>query len=104
MIQSKVRLEVPLMQIPKIVPVSDFRRDAAAVLKLLQEGGAPIVLTQRGRGIAVLQSLEAYEKDQHDLALARALLSGDAEAAAGLTRPASGVLQRARSLLDDGDA
>ena len=84
------------MKIPEIVPVSDFRRDAAAVLRMVQESTDPVVLTQRGRGVAVLQSLEAYERTQHDLALARALLAGEADAAAGRVRPAGDVLEELR--------
>jgi prevent-host-death family protein len=88
------------MRIPTIVPVSDFRRDAAAVLKMLQEDDAPVVLTQRGRGVAVVQSLDSYERNQRELALARALLAGETEAAAGQTHPAEDVLDRARALLN----
>ncbi|MBE0564978.1 MAG: type II toxin-antitoxin system Phd/YefM family antitoxin [Krumholzibacteria bacterium] len=90
------------MKIPEIVPVSDFRRDAAAVLQKVQASPDPVVLTQRGRSVAVLQSVEAYERTQRDLALARALLAGEADVAAGRVRADGEVLAEARALLDRG--
>lgn len=90
------------MKIPEIVPVSDFRRDAAAVLQKVQASPDPVVLTQRGRSVAVLQSVEAYERTQRDLALARALLAGEADVAANRIKDAGGVLAEARALLDRG--
>lgn len=90
------------MKIPEIVPVSDFRRDAAAVLQKVQASPDPVVLTQRGRSVAVLQSVDAYERTQRDLALARALLAGEADVAANRIKDAGGVLAEARALLDRG--
>ena len=90
------------MKIPEIVPVSDFRRDAAAVLQMVQASPDPVVLTQRGRSVAVLQSVESYERTQRDLALARALLAGEADLAAGRSRSADEVLAEARGLVEGG--
>jgi prevent-host-death family protein len=50
------------MKIPEIIPVSDLRQDAAAILKRLQGSADPLVVTQRGRAIAVIQSMDAYER------------------------------------------
>ena len=47
------------MKIPDIIPVTDLRQDAAAVLKKLQSAVGPLVVTQRGRAIADLQSINA---------------------------------------------
>ena len=44
-----------------IQPVSDFRANASAMLKQVRSSGRPIVLTQRGRGAAVLLDINAYE-------------------------------------------
>jgi antitoxin YefM len=43
-----------------IQPVSDFRANASAMLKQVRETGRPLVLTQRGRGAAVLLDIGAY--------------------------------------------
>jgi len=50
-----------------ILPVTDFRNNAADVLAQLGRTGRPIVLTQRGRASAVLLEVKAYEKLQDRL-------------------------------------
>jgi len=54
------------MKIPDIIPVTDLRQDAASVLKKLQGSVDPLVITQRGRAIAVIQSIDTYEKSEHE--------------------------------------
>lgn len=44
-----------------IQPVSDFRANASAMLRHARESGRPIVLTQRGRGTAVLVDIDSYQ-------------------------------------------
>jgi prevent-host-death family protein len=44
-----------------IKPISDFRRDAAGVLEQLRSKRQPILLTQRGRSVAVLLDIETFE-------------------------------------------
>ncbi len=67
-----------MSKIPDIVPVSDFRQDTAAVLKRLQAGSGPLVVTQRGRAVAVMQSIEAYEKLENERELLRLLRQASA--------------------------
>jgi len=45
-----------------IKPVSDFRKDSAQILKDLKKNREPILLTQRGRVVAVLIDIETFEK------------------------------------------
>ena len=45
-----------------VKPISDFRRDSARMLKALNSTHEPILLTQRGRSVAVLLDLETYER------------------------------------------
>lgn len=45
-----------------IVPVTDFRNNAADVLTQLITNGRPIVLTQRGRASAVLLDVKEYQR------------------------------------------
>lgn len=91
------------MKIPDIIPVTDLRQDAAAVLKKLQSAGGPLVVTQRGRAIAVLQSIDAYEKSEHERELLRLLAIGEKEIAAGEGHSLSGVLKEADAILEDGE-
>ena len=44
-----------------IHPVSDFRANTASLLKQIKESGRPLVLTQRGRGSAVVLDIQAYQ-------------------------------------------
>lgn len=63
----------------KILPISDLRQDAAKVLKKLRDNNEPIIITQRGRAAAVIISVDAYEKSEHDKELLRLLAKGDKE-------------------------
>ncbi len=64
-------------KIPSIVPVTDLRQDAAAVLKRLKSSSEPLVITQRGRAAAVLVSLDAYERSERERELLRMLARGN---------------------------
>jgi len=87
------------MKIPSIVPVSDLRQDAAAVLKRLQTTDGPLVITQRGRAVAVLQSVNEYEKSEHERELLRRLAAGEQEIASGESHTLASVLKEADALL-----
>ena len=45
-----------------ILPVTDFRNNAADILERLTKSGRPILLTQRGRATAVLLDVREYQK------------------------------------------
>lgn len=42
-------------------PLSDLARQTSEVIQQVQETGNPLVLTQNGREVAVLLSIEAFE-------------------------------------------
>ena len=92
------------MKIPDIIPVTDLRQDAAAVLRKLQKSAGPLVITQRGRAIAVIQSVDAYEKSEHDRELLHILAKGEKEIAAGKGHTLSGVMKEADTLLGSEDS
>ena len=92
------------MKIPDIIPVTDLRQDAAAVFKKLQNSVGPLVVTQRGRAIAVIQSIDAYEKSEHDRELLRLLAVGEKDIAAGEGHTLASVLKEADALLEGGDS
>ncbi len=93
-----------MSKIPVIVPVSDFRQDAAAVLKRLRSGAGPLVVTQRGRAVAVMQSIEAYEKLERERELLRLLAAGEREVAAGGGYTLAAVMKEADALLGDSES
>ncbi len=92
------------MKIPDIIPVTDLRQDAAAILKKLQGSVGPLVVTQRGRAIAVLQSIDAYEKSEHERELLYLLATGEKEIAAGEGHSLATVMKEADAILEDGES
>lgn len=51
----------PLKVSSDIVPLADFKAQAAALLRRLNETDSPMVITQNGRAAAVMLSPEAYD-------------------------------------------
>lgn len=90
-----------MAKVPKIVPVTDLRQDAAAVLKELQSLAGPLVITQRGRAAGVLLSMDAYERAQKENELLRLIALGEKEIAAGKGHSLDSVLKEADALLGD---
>lgn len=66
-----------------IQPVSDFRAHASAMLDHVRESGRPMVLTQRGRGAAVLLDIGAYQALLEENETLRDVLQGREEIKAG---------------------
>lgn len=87
------------MKIPDIVPITDLRQDAAAVLKRLLAGTGPMVITQRGRAVAVVQSVDAYERSEQERELLRLLAAGEREIAEGRGHSLASVMEEADALL-----
>ena len=88
-----------MAKIPALVPVTDLREAAADILKRIQGSDDPIIITQRGRAAAVLLSLEAYEKAQHEREMLRLLALGETELRARKGHELEEVLEQADELL-----
>lgn len=56
-----------------IKPISDFRANAAVLLKQIQETGRPLVLTQHGRSAAILVDVKSYQELLEELETLREL-------------------------------
>jgi len=52
----------PLKVSRDLRPMSELKRNTAEVLQQASDTGRPVVLTQRGRGVAVLLSVAAFEE------------------------------------------
>ena len=89
-----------MAKVPTIVPISDLRQDAAAVLARVRAAKAPVVITQRGRATAVLLSLDAYQDAEEERRILRELARGDREIRAGKGIGLDAVLREADELLD----
>ncbi len=88
--------------IPEIVPVKDLRQDTAAVLKRVQSSAQPLVITQRGRGAAVMLSLAVYERAERERELLRLLVRGEQEIASGVGYDLDDVLAEADAAVEGG--
>ncbi len=91
-----------MAKIPKIVPVTDLRQDAASILDKIKKTDEPWVITQRGRATAVLLSVEAYERSQKEHELLRLIAAGENEIALGKGHSLDSVLRDADRLLSNG--
>ncbi len=89
------------MRIPAIVPVSDLRRDVASVLEKLQGSPDPLVITQHGRAVAIIQGIEAYEQTESARELLHQLAMGEKEIAADEGHTLDDVMDEAEALLED---
>ncbi|MCH8215757.1 MAG: type II toxin-antitoxin system Phd/YefM family antitoxin [Planctomycetes bacterium] len=92
-----------MSKIPRIVPISVLRQDAALVLKSVQNSQQPLIITQRGRAAAIMLSVESYEKSEHERELLRLLAKGEKEIAENQGYSLDSVLKEADSLLKEQD-
>ena len=59
-----------------IVPISDLKVNPGKIIRQVQEAHRPVVLTNRGRGVAVVQALSDFESDSEERTFMRAVLKG----------------------------
>lgn len=59
-----------------VIPLSDLKVNPGKIINQTKETHRPILLTSRGRGVAVVQDLDEYEKDQEELAFVKAVAKG----------------------------
>ena len=66
-----------------LVPLTDLKVNPGRVVKHATEAHRPVLLTSRGRGVAVVQSVVDYEKAEEERAFLRAVVAGLADLEAG---------------------
>jgi prevent-host-death family protein len=59
-----------------VIPLSDLKVNPGRVVRQVDETSRPVLLTSRGRGVAVLQSLRDYEADAEERDFLRAVVQG----------------------------
>jgi len=74
---SKVRVD------EDIRPLSEFRAGVASFVKQVHETRRPMVLTQRGRGVAVLMDVHEFELMQERLEILEDVYRAEEQLAAG---------------------
>ncbi len=81
-----------------VVPVSDLKANPGKVVRHAAQTRRPVLLTSRGRGVAVLLSVQDYEAAEEEREFMRAVVAGLADLEAG--RSVSLEEARARLGLD----
>lgn len=77
-----------------VVPLSSIKINPGKFVRQTDESHRPVLLTSRGKGVAVLQSLTDFEKAEEERAFMRAVVQGLAEVDAGKGIPLSEVEAR----------
>lgn len=62
-----------------VIPLTDLKVNPGRVVKHAAESRRPVLLTSRGRGVAVIQSVAEYEKEQEERGFLRAVVEGLAD-------------------------
>ena len=85
---------------PKIIPISDLRKNASDIVKTVSSSREPVFITQRGRAAAVMLSMKTYDHSQHELDILRLLARGEKEIEADVGFELDDVLKEADRLLE----
>lgn len=88
------------MATESIISLTEFKSDASGWIERLQHQES-VVLTQNGRGRAVVQSYEAYRQMQESLAMLQMVMQGEADVRAGRVTPHDEVFADLRRDLND---
>ncbi len=59
-----------------IVPISDLKVNPGKIVRQIQEVHRPVVLTSRGRSVAVIQALQDYESGVEERAFMKGIVKG----------------------------
>lgn len=66
-----------------VVPLTDLKVNPGRVVQHVVDAHRPVLLTRRGRGVAVVQSVADYETAEEERAFMRAVVTGLADHEAG---------------------
>jgi len=59
-----------------VVSLSDLKVNPGKVVRHARNSHRPVLLTSRGRGVAVVQGLEEFERNGEELAFVKAIAQG----------------------------
>ena len=66
-----------------VIPLTDLKANPGRVVKHAMDARRPVLLTSRGRGVAVVQAVTDYEEGEEERAFMRAVVAGLADLEAG---------------------
>ena len=67
---------MPIKFSEDVIPLTDLKVNPGKVVNHAKDTHRPVLLTSRGRGVAVVQGLEDYENYKEELAFVRAIAQG----------------------------
>jgi len=79
-----------------VIPLTDLKTNPGRVVRQVAETARPALLTSRGRGVAVVQSLSEYERAAEERRFMRAVIQGLADLEADRELDLSEVKKRLR--------
>ncbi len=59
-----------------VIPLSDLKVNPGRVAKHVEQAHRPVLLTSRGRGVVVMQSVADYENSEEERSFMRAVVAG----------------------------
>ena len=62
-----------------VVPLSNLKVNPGKIVNQVQDTLRPVLVTSRGKGVAVVQALSEYENNQEELAFMKAIAQGMAD-------------------------
>ena len=66
-----------------VIPLTDLKTNPGRVVKQVSDKHRPALITSRGHGVAVVQSVADFEQTEEDRAFMRAVVEGLADLKAG---------------------
>ena len=66
-----------------VIPLTDLKANPGRVVRHATDAHRPVLLTSRGRGVAVVQAVTDYEAAEEERAFMRAVVVGLADLEAG---------------------
>ncbi|PIE20849.1 MAG: prevent-host-death family protein [Neptuniibacter caesariensis] len=74
-----------------VIPLSELKVNPGKVVNHVKDTHRPVLVTSRGRGVAVVQGLDDYENNKEELEFVKAIAQGLMEIREGETTDISAV-------------
>ncbi|PCI57497.1 MAG: prevent-host-death family protein [Gammaproteobacteria bacterium] len=69
-----------------VIPLSDLKINPGKIINQTKSTHRPVLITSRGRGVAVMQGLEEYENSLNELKFVKAIAEGMLDIKEGNTK------------------
>jgi prevent-host-death family protein len=77
-----------------VIPLTDLKVNPGRIVRHATTARRPVLLTSRGRGVAVVQAVTDYEAAEEERAFMRAVVAGLADLEAGRELPLAAAKAR----------